>query len=51
MDAVSIEEGYHLTPDAERQILGPMDLQRLALAEEFWLDDRIKRITHFAQQI
>ena len=44
------KEGYDLT-DAERHILGSLDLQRLALAEEFWLDDRLKRFTHYAQQI
>jgi hypothetical protein len=49
-NAVCIEEGYDLT-DAERQIVGSLDFERLAQAGEFWLDDRIKRFTYYAKQL
>lgn len=42
LDLVCIEEGYDLT-DAELQIVGTLDFERLAQVEEFWLDDRIER--------
>ena len=48
LNVVCIEEGYDLT-DAERQIVGSLDFERLAQAEEFWLDDRIKRFNSYAQ--
>jgi hypothetical protein len=42
LDLVCIEEGYDLT-DAELNIVSSLDFERLAQAEDFWLDDRIKR--------
>jgi Ribosomally synthesized peptide prototyped by Frankia Franean1_4349. len=46
LNAVCIEEGYDLT-DAELHIVGSLDFDRLAQAEEFWLDDRIKRFNSY----
>ena len=40
--AVCAEEGYNLS-DAERRILQSLDYERLARAEEFWLDEGLKR--------
>ena len=45
LELVCIESGYDLT-DAERRIVRSLDFGRLAQAEEFWLDDRIKRASH-----
>jgi hypothetical protein len=42
LDLVCIEEGYDLT-DAERKIIMEMDLDKLAVLGNDWLDGRIKR--------
>lgn len=46
LSAVCVEEGYDLS-DAERGIVESMDFGRLAQAEKFWLDDRIKRFNSY----
>ncbi|MHB8174272.1 MAG: Os1348 family NHLP clan protein [Nitrospirota bacterium] len=47
LEVACFEEGYDLT-DAERRIVASMDLKKLAQAEEFWLDDRLKRFSYNA---
>lgn len=42
LEIACFEEGYELT-ETERRIVAALDLDRLALAEYFWLDDELSR--------